>query len=367
MQFAGLEECGSQGLTASRNQVNVLLLLDKSSSMENQPVDGDDTTLWEATKEALSTTLTDASDEIAFGLQLYPARDEGGIPQNCYPDCCEMPSGMDIDVPIEQTSEARDSILAKLDFARPGGGTPTAAALERAYHYFKSGEGADLKGSRFVLLATDGGPNCNDDTSCDLSECTLNIDGDPEDPEEKCHLDGGVNCCASNVEGCLDDGGVMKQIDLLRSVGVDTFVVGLTGTEAYAEQLNEFAVAGGRPRKDADEDYYRVDAEGSSAGLIQVFEEITRTLVQSCEIQLTDKPPDLNEVNVAVDCTVVPRAGADSSMGGGAGSSAQNESTWDFDTSTNPPTAIISGPLCDTIEEEGVGRVDVLYGCPVVR
>ena len=36
----------------------------------------------------------------------------------------------------------------------------------RAYDYFTTGAGKSLSGDRFVLLATDGGPNCNPSLTC---------------------------------------------------------------------------------------------------------------------------------------------------------------------------------------------------------
>lgn len=357
--FTGLGDCGTQAVAATRNDVNILLVLDKSKSMNDVPEEGSSTSLWDATRAALTDALAETSDEVSFGLQLYPQRDEGIIPlSNCYPYCCEMPTAAEMDVPIAPGQETRDAILTRLSSTFPGGGTPTGAALERAYDYFKDGAGAALEGKKFVLLATDGGPNCNADATCELESCTVNIDDQCQDPE--------VNCCASNTEGCLDDSGVSDQILALRDLGVDTFVVGLTGSEAYAAQLNEFAKQGGRSREGADDDYFRVDAEGSAEGLSGVLDEITRTLVQSCEVELSETPPDLNQVNVAVDCDVVPRAEVEPGAGqGGEGSDA--ESGWDFDLSTTPPTAVIHGPLCDKIESEGAQQIDVLFGCPVVR
>jgi hypothetical protein len=147
---------------------------------------------------------------------------------------------------------------------------------------------------------------------------------------------------------------------------VDTFVVGLAGTEKYADQLDELAVAGGKPRRQSDFKYYRVDAEGSAEGLSSVLEEITNKLVRSCEIQLVEDPPDIMEVNVAVDCDVIPNRETGAGQGGSA-SGDDDESSWSFDMTTSPMTAVLSGPICDKIEKEGVDRIDVLFGCPVVR
>src|SRR5690606_31552449 len=92
-------------------------------------------------------------------------------------NCCEMPDDIEMNVPIGSGSEAVDLIVEQLDNTVPGGGTPTARALERALEYFTSGEGASLDGDKFVLLATDGGPNCNSVLECGADLCTYNLDG----------------------------------------------------------------------------------------------------------------------------------------------------------------------------------------------
>lgn len=374
--FSGLENCGSNAVVAETTPVNILLVLDKSGSMSTPPEPGSDVSLWDATRAALRAALEDAPEAVSFGLQMYPAQ---SLTLNCSGNCCDMPEGDELDVAIAAGEEARADIVELLDRTIPGGGTPTAAALARAYQYFSEGAGADLDGDRFVLLATDGGPNCNADATCGIEACTVNIDGLCENPV--------VNCCASNRAGCLDEQATQAQIELLRSIGVDTFVVGLAGTEEYADQLDAFAEAGGRPRRGTPEKYFKVDAEGSADGLVEVLTEITTQLVQSCDLQLAKAPPDVNEVNVAVNCEIVPWGNVpeddptDPSGAGGVGGhggmssdpgsndqgSDATPSYWWLDDSTDPPTIRLGGDVCGKIEDEGVERIDILLGCPTVR
>lgn len=373
--FQGLENCGSNAVVAETTPVNILLVLDKSGSMSTPPEPDSDVSLWEATRSALTTALKDAPAAVSFGLQMYPAQ---SLTLNCSGKCCDMPEGDDLDVPIGSGKETRDDIVELLNRTTPGGGTPTAAALARAYQYFSTGPGADLEGDRFVLLATDGGPNCNPDATCGIEACTVNIDKQCMNPA--------VNCCATNRAGCLDDVATQAQIEMLRSIGVDTFVVGLAGTDEYAEQLNAFAEAGGRPRQGTPEKYFKVDAKGSAEGLVEVLNEITTQLVQSCDLQLAKAPPDVNEVNVAVDCEIVPWGSPSEDpmdpeppMGGNGGQGGMSSdppasddpdtvsSYWWLDDSTDPPTIRLGGEVCSRIANEGVERIDVLLGCPTVR
>jgi hypothetical protein len=359
--LVGLEECGFESEAAEPLEVNVLLVMDKSGSMDFIPNDSyGTTTKWDAMNDALTEVLAgDARDKLNLGLEFFPTTATPGspIPVDCDPPvdrCCEMPEHGDMNVDIGPGTETVPLILEQLrgtvaSPTRPAGGTPTARALERAFVYFTEGPGADLEGENIVLLATDGGPNCNPDTACEVEECTINIDSEPDDPCPP----GGANCCATYPPGCLDHAGTLAQIEQLAEAGVRTIVVGIPGAEEYYTRLEEYAEAGGFINPDGSYGYYEVSAGGGIEELTQTFDAITIALIQRCEIPVTQEIPNPNVVNVAVDCEVIPK-----------GEEAGTESRWYFDDPDNPTRIIIDGPICDTIQNEGVERLDTVYGCP---
>jgi hypothetical protein len=340
----GLDElkgCGESSVEAEFRTTNILLVIDKSGSMDDQP-EGFESNKWEALKGALEEALPDVAEEMNFGVVLYPYSADEQIPLDCNGDiCCTAPTGGTINVPIEKGTESVPKILSELDNTSPGGGTPTAAALEAAYQYYTQGAGASLKGDRYVLLATDGGPNCNGLNSCEGSTCTPNLDG-------QCSID---NCCDGMGTYCLDDASVIEQIEALKDAGISTFVIGIPGTEQYAEYLDQFAVAGGVPNPSGDPDYYAVSAEDGVAALAQTFKDITTHLVRGCEVPLEYEAPDRNKVNVAVNCEVVPHDD-------GAG--------WEI-SEDDAKVLILKGETCDWIQEEGARRIDVFFGCNTIR
>jgi hypothetical protein len=330
-------------LEATLAPVNVLLVVDKSGSMTDQP-EGFSLDKWSAMKEALGAALSSAPETVRFGLLAYPDAIGSTIPLDCEGDlCCAVPEGGDaINVAVGPRSvEAIGSALAQTS---PGGGTPTAAALARALDYFTLGEGRDLDGDRYVLLATDGGPNCNAGLSCDESSCTPNLDGAAQCAD--------VNCCEGAGEFCLDDEAVIAQIEELNRGGILTFVVGIPGTENYTPSLDAFALAGGVPQVGGDHDYFAVSAASGVSGLTGVLTSITTELVRSCEIALTNPPAQPSLVNVAIDCQVLPKEG---------------ESGWEYDDPEAPTSLVIHGPACDDIKSFGAQRVDVVYGCTTIR
>lgn len=343
--LVGLGQCGVTSVEAKLRTVNMLLVIDKSGSMTD-PLG--DTDKWTALKSALGTALGHVADQVNFGLVLFPYEALRTIPlDNCDPDCCALPDGgAAVLVPVEAGSRAVGEIGYQLEATSPGGGTPTAAALGAALQYFTSGDGAALEGENYVLLATDGGPNCNDKLACTADTCTTNLDGQCPDG----------NCCKDTDQRnlCLDDLSVLDQLGKLKDANIPTFVVGLPGTQQYSSYLDEFASADGLPSDNGMSHYYAVSDSDGVKGLVDVLESITTELVRSCDIALGQAPAKPDLVNVAIDCNVVPQ-------------DAPDGSGWDFDMTPDPTSVILRGPVCDDLQANGAKRVDVLYGCPTVR
>lgn len=361
--FAGLNNCSSAGKSAKKQDVELLLVIDKSGSMDDKG--GFSESKWATMREALEVSLTEARSGINVGLALYPTPNNplSGISKDqCSQqgNCCEMPSSSEPIIPVGKGDDTVPLILDQFVKVHPGGGTPTAIALDQAYDYFVNGSGKDLKGDRYVILATDGGPNCNSELDCESSGCTLNIE-----EREQCEINGDTNCCIGSAGklACLDDKASEAAISRLHSAGIDTFVIGVPGSEFYAQVLDNMAEEGGRPLGGVRK-YFQVDAEGGVEGLTSVFRRITQDLVTSCDIQLDEDPVSLQEVNVAVDCEVIPQ-NVEDGAGGAGGESAGEAKNWLVDADTSPPTIRLQGDLCERVQD-GVDRVDVILGCPPV-
>jgi hypothetical protein len=388
--------CGESRIEATKRPVNLLLLIDRSKSMDSPPRDagangtagasgdaggaqgqasvggaagsasGDiaaqggaggvasaagasgaspasEATKWDLLKDQLVDALGRAEEDLSYGMLLFPDSDDVELTDLM----CEMPAGSTINVPVAQGPDARADIETVLDDTAPAGSTPTAAALGRALEYFTNGEGRDLEGDNYVLLATDGGPNCNSEASCGPDRCIPNIAGIcPESVD---------NCCESVPESCVDDQATTDALDALRKAHVKTFIVGIPGSELFSGFLDDFAEAGDMartPTSDAPYRYYKVEAAGNMQGLSDVLIEITGSLITRCDLQLEEEPPDLAKLNVYVDGIVVPQEGDDG---------------WSVEGSTDPPTIHIKGETCRRIETEGAESVSVQYGCPTVK
>jgi hypothetical protein len=327
-------DCGSTPFGADAVAPNLLLVIDKSGSMLDIP-DGYTSDKWTVLGASLEAALDPVRSAVALGLQLYPLT-----------DACGVPEGNAITVDVQPGAVALTDILGEIAAAAPSGGTPTAAALAHALAYYKDGAGKSLKGQRFVVLATDGGPNCNAEITCEASACTTNLDGD---------CPGAVaNCCDSTLagagaeKGCLDDAATKAAIEALAAEGIPTFVIGIPGTEMYATSLDQFAVAGERVNPDAPPSYFAVTSAGSGlGGLTSILESITSAVVTNCRLQLTSDPPDTDYLNVSIEGAFLPKG----------------DGNWDLDLSTSPPTVVLMGETCERVETEGVESITVEYGC----
>jgi hypothetical protein len=334
--------CGGTAVKATAKDANILLVLDKSGSMQQTPT-GFTVSKWEALKTSLHDALTPVKNKISLGLEMFPYDASTPIALSCSGNCCAMPTGAAaINVPIEPGVTAVDKITTTVNGMSPGGATPTAKALDQALAYFTTGAGASLT-DKYVLLATDGGPNCNEGLTCTADKCTTNIDGS---------CSAGTNCCDSSKISCLDSDQVIAKLEALKAAGVKTFVVGIPGSEGYKTYLDQFANAGGMTAPSGTTKYFAVDAAGGTGGLTDVFKLITGELITSCTLTLDSAPPDPNQINVYVDDKVVPQSGADG---------------WDLDTSTTPPTVVLKGATCEGVKSKGAKSIRVEFGCPTIK
>ncbi len=333
-------DCGREVLGSDKETVNILLVVDKSASMNRTPA-GFEQNKWESMKLALAESLGAEQDHLVIGLEFFPfsAGAAEGETQ------CLLPAGSELNVEVGPASSTLEAIGQAFEDSLPDGGTPTAAALARALDYFTTGAGASLQGKSYVLLATDGGPNCNSEhAGCEADTCTLNLDG-------LCP-DGVDNCCADNLPdgpaNCIDDDPTVAAVAALAAEDIPTFVVGIPGSEQYAGVLDAMAEAGGVPASGADAKYFAVDDSGVD-GLIDVFDQITTSLVTECRLQL-ESDRDTSRINIEVDGELVPQ-----------------EDNWTVDTTTDPPTVELLGSLCEQIETEGAESVTITFGCPTVK
>jgi hypothetical protein len=233
--------------------------------------------------------------------------------------------------------------------------TPTAATVRGLEPKLLS-----LLGKTYVILLTDGAPNCNATTPCGADTCSINVEGgcDPANPS--------LNCCDPSFgQGyvyCTDADPTIAAVASLAKSKIPTFVVGMPGTADYQDLLDDVAVAGGTSRPTRPH-YYPVSG---SADLTATLQSIALQVAVQCQVSLATPPPDPRLVNVYFDKRVVkldPENGW--TWGSPDGGSGTLEGGPDAASGGSMRIDIV-GEACDELKRGDVFELQVVAGCPTV-
>jgi hypothetical protein len=277
--------CTQSPVPVDPNVPNLYFVLDVSTSMN----DGDK---WTNMRTVVGNLIAQLGPTARFGAAVFPHQGTA--------DVCA--TGIQVmSLTRGDTLGLTENTFLKVTNFEPLGGTPTAATIRALTPELRS-----FRGPTFVILATDGGPNCDAALSCDITQCTSNIDGVPGCPTT------GPSCCDPSRAGgqaCLDGDGTVQAVAQLASFGVQTYVLGIPGSAPYASVLDAVATAGGTART-MEPLYY--DAESADPKVLShVLADIAASAMASCAFTLADLPVDPNKVNVSVGGSIVPQAGPD--------------------------------------------------------
>lgn len=253
--------CERINVAAEPDAANVLIVLDRSNSMyEGSPFGPPTVDRWTPAVEALNAATAALDDRVDFGLMLFASDSQ------CGAGTVEVPVG-----PMNASRIA--SALSGDPRSIVQGGTPIAASLRAAQT-----ELASLEGKSYVLLVTDGAPNCASGHNGLSCRCT------------------GASCFA-NALNCLDDVAAVAAVEALAAADIGTYVIGYD-TGEWVDVLDRMAAAGGTGRTT----HFPV---GDRASLESALRDIGGSVV-SCTYELETAPGNIRYVRVQVDGTDVP-------------------------------------------------------------
>ena len=275
---------GGQRFTLTTSPADVLFVVDRSGSMTSPTSDG--TTRWNALVSAVRSVLPPLDTSLFMGLIIYPE-----------PDACAVPATPQVPI-VQPSASVIASYLAVRGPYRTAL-TPTLGALQTAERFLRS---TTSPRRRFIVLATDGAPNCG--------------------------------------SGVAE---VVAELARIRSIGVDTFVLGIPGGDlTLYGPLNVIADAGGRPRSGI----VRFYEAGSTSQLESALRAITAATA-SCTYRLGTTPTRPDLVTVQFDGRMIAR---DASNG------------WSY-TDTTYREIRFNGASCTELSSGTVRTVNASFNC----
>lgn len=343
-----LLDCGFSQFNVERTPPNVMVVLDRSGSMMKNvagqcvipssicatPAAG--SSRWSIAKAALDTVIGTTEQDIAWGMKMYPTcKHPVG---NGNPYLCEFPAGTRNACAIEglETKPAiKQQALISTAIGREtpsqdSGATPTAPAVTAAIQLLK---GIQTNNPKFMLLVTDGEPNCDIYTGGNCPPAT-----------DCSHCPVGTPC--DSINGSMAS---IRAVQDAAAAGIPVFVLGFAIPDPGANNpahttLNAMAVAGGRPVvNNATYKYYNADDQAS---LMKALNEIAASTV-SCTFAL-DEPPAVDAVAfVTVDNRTLPIDPMDG---------------WSFGSGRN--SIIFNGTACARLKAGDFKKTAITFGCP---
>jgi hypothetical protein len=299
--------CGTKTQSAKMLPPDIMLVMDRSLSMTNdindqQCAGGNGmhgncgaSSKWQIVVPVLNQVITDSNATVNWGM--FYLGDE--------PAMCGVAAAPVVPVTAMNAAAVTTSLTGNLFNGQVG--TPTRRVIQGAVSYLT---GLTDPNPKYLLLATDGQPNCATATS-------LNTD---------------------------DTTGTDQAVMAALAAGIPTFVVGIGNTNAAAT-LNQLAIDGGRPQMGGATSYYQVD---DAAALISALGTIVGQAA-TCTFDIGSAPDGTTAVGLGV-------------FGDGAKIAMDPANGWSFKDATMS-TIILNGTICDRLMSGMIHDVTVAFVC----
>ncbi len=313
--------CGQQRFELQPGTApDVVLVFDKSGSMS---IALGTSTRWLVMTAAARAVVRATEQKINWGLMLFPANEGCAV--------------FDVDVPIGPDHAAM--IERKVGSANPNGETPAREAIQKAHAYLK---GLGRTAPRYILLATDGAPNCAVGCTCPFgfSPCEGN----------KCRRTDGAGgmgadaCEMPCTERGVDMAGAIDATRKAAEESTTVIVVGMQTGVAEDAALTAMANVGGFARPAGSPRSYYLAENG--AELEQALMDIAGLIV-SCTYPLSMQAPDPDNIVITVNGMQVPR-----------------DETNGFALGPDGKSIVFHGRTCDQLQTLQSPNIQVVLGCP---
>ena len=310
--------CGQATVPIMPLPPDILIVQDRSGSMDD---DQNDATCnggcgakskWALVTAAINQVVSGTDTTVNWGLKFFADANaqcgvNAGVAVGVGPG-----SGPAVATAITGSTTATGGVVN-------GSYTPTRAAVDAASAYLST---LTDPNSKYILLATDGLPNCPE--GCTGNACT-------------------------NTPNAAETANVEAAITAAQAANFKTFVVGIATTSDAAANtaLNGFAMAGGEPQAGAATQYYSVT---DTASLVTALNKIVG-IIASCTISLSSAPTGFTNVVIsATDASGKPVAIPMDPTNG-----------WSYDATK--ANVILNGTACADLQNGTYSDFNFNYAC----
>jgi von Willebrand factor type A domain len=318
---AGAMQCGAVPKSSSKLPPDILIVLDASGSMNDDSTNTSCGTMgcgtnskWALMTPAINTVVNDTQTEVNWGLKFFADNGSCGVNNNAAVPIAPS-NATAIMTAITGRTSANGGVMN-------GSSTPTRAAENGAVTYL-TGLAATDQNPKFIVLATDGQPNCP----------------------------------VSGGQQTDDSPAAIGAVTAAKTAGFPTFVVGIaTGGGTAETTLNSMAVEGGYPQMGAATQYYGVTNTTEFAAVLRTLVGMATT----CNFSIPT-PPTTDGTTSREDIRVTGGTGdpADPAIPQDANNG------WTY-TDTTHTSITLHGSSCDAVTAGTVSTVTIIFNCHII-
>ena len=324
--------CATGTASAKLSNVRMLVMFDRSTSMNDEADETTGSTRWDLASAALNSFFADpAAGGLQVALRFFPH----DLPAaGCNDDACDVSACAQPIVPLatlaaEPADAHEAALVAATSLAIPPArgpgagnnagsqGTPISAALGGALSWAAAQRSAAPEENAVVVLVTDGQPNgCEED----------------------------ISAIASLAQNAFMTSGIL------------TYAIGLTGSQE--SDMDAIAAAGGTTKG-----IFISDGATAKQDLLNALAAI-RGSVLDCDFEMPKASNGLQVDPSKVNVKYTPAGGTQMTLGrvpdaAGCGTAPG----WYYDNELNPTRILLCPASCNTASVEVDATLEVLLGC----
>lgn len=315
--------CATGTASAALSGVNMFVMFDRSTSMNDRGNDAGDSR-WDVAARALNAFFADADAAgLKLALRFFPHDQpaDGCNDDGCDVAACAMPL-VELGTLTADPAPAdahEQALIAATGLATPGmvsAGTPISAALGGALSWAAVQRTLTPGENGVVVLVTDGEANGCDEDIDDISQLAA---------------------------------------DALAASGIRTYAIGLTGSQEG--EINQIAEDGG-----TDQGIFVADGANAQDELLAALGAI-RGEVLDCDFPMPQPKPGVDVDKDLINVNYTPGGGTQTTLTQVSSEDECTPNSWYYDVPAAPTRIVLCKSACEIITADAAASLQILLGC----